>query len=161
MHAWRWIALDDEAEPAVQIPGLHPRAPVVIDLGDRRHHPLNAFPCEARQCHNRRPARIRQQALGLVGQLPHLLGMIVHQIPLRNNKNQPPPLPDSEVGDLEVLFFEGFFGVHDEGDDIGIFERADSFARRHALEFFVHTRFAAKARSVDKLDLARVPDPVE
>ena len=160
LNAWRRMALNRVAQPAVQISRLHACGPILIDLDHGWHQPVRMPTSQTGQEHDGCTASIRHQP---VGKIPDMFGGFIrlfHRVPFGNDQHDAAAFAQGEVGNQQVLFFHRLVCVHDEGNDICIFQRADRLASRHAFKALLHLVLAAQASGINQADAAAFPFPV-
>ena len=86
---------------------------------------------------------------------------ILNGVPFGNDEDDTPALAQREVGDLQVLFLHRLMRVHDERNDVGIFQGTDGLGGRHPLEPLLHLGLAAQACGIHEADLAPFPFPID
>ncbi len=131
-----------------------------MGLEDCRHQPVQVAARLGRQGDHGRAPNLRQLARHLFLQLLEPDLGILHQIPFGQDEDQGAALALHQVGDLQVLDFQGVGGVHHQQDHLGKGDGADGVLGGKPLEFLLHLGLAAQACGVHQPHSAIVPGPV-
>ena len=132
-----------------------------MGLHDRFHQAINALPRKAGQRDDRATLDLRQEARGLFLQHRERGAAVLDQIPLVEADDDRPPLAFAEVDDCQVLLLEGDRRIQQDDHDLGEFHRTNGICRREFLDLVLDSGALAQAGSVENLDLATAPFPVE
>ena len=157
---WR-MALNGLVEPFVQIFSFNARRPIGVRLLDRLHQPIEADARLRGNRHDRRTARLRHTFARNERQLFKCCARVRNLVPLGQHINERAPFAFYKIGDDDILFLEGVFGVHHHEADVSKADSVQAIAHRHALELLLHLGFLAHPCGVDELVGLIVPIPID
>ena len=98
----------------------------------------------------RAPAQLRQQPVGLGPQFPRPVGLVVDQVPFVEADDQRPALALDEVGERQILLFEGNRRVEQKHDDLGEAHRAQRVGDGELLHLLDHLGAPPQPRGVEE-----------
>ena len=86
----------------------------MVNLDDRGHEPIKTTSGLRRQSDQRRSTHLRQLPVEGLPDFGKARLRILDQVPFCENKDDRPPFPLDQIGDLEILDFKRVGGVHDK-----------------------------------------------
>jgi hypothetical protein len=93
-------------------------------------------PGEAGERDQRDAAQLRQQALAFLAQLGEAGLLVLDQIPFVERDDHGAAFALDEVGQRQILLFEGDGGVEHQDDDLGVLDGAQAVADGELFELF-------------------------
>src|SRR6185312_8917227 len=141
----RRMRFGGRVEPAIELGGRDVGVPDLLGGKDRLHQPVDVAAGEARERYQRHAAQLRQQAFAGFAQPSQRAGLVLDQIPFVEGDDEAAPFPLDQIGECQVLLFEGDRGIEQQHDDLGILDRAQGIGHCKLFELLRDARAAANA----------------
>ena len=147
-----WCRSSAEANQRLSSAVADALVPCLVDGESGLHHLVEPPARKRAHRHQQRAGKLRQHRLGVFLELREAALRIGDEVPLVDREDEPAPFALHQIGDGEVLLFEGRFGVEQEHDHLGEADRAKRVAHRQQFGARGDARFAAQARRIEQPD---------